>query len=217
MRIVASLAAVAAALCFSAPVSAQVVSVSQVLSDCPDIDQAQPCTTLASAFLDGRSPGRRLDGQIIDLVVAISEAASQEKVPRPVCLNAADGLRILATGVTREDQAQQIEDIADALCTGARTASLGRRPGFLLFDSLGGGGVGGGGNGGTGGGGGGGVVPDPDPTGCVTDCPPNGGGGGGTGGGLGSNGAGKGNETAMAHANEHALNNDHGNNEPKDD
>jgi hypothetical protein len=201
MRIALALIASVTALGLATPSTAQVISISQVLADCPDFALAQACPSVATEFLDDRRPGTQRNGQVVNLVIAIADAAQPQTVPRPVCLNAAEGLRVLATGVTNDDQAKQINDIADALCLGNRTAAI-RGPGGL-FDSL----AGGGGTGGGGGGGGGGdpvVVPDP------------GGGGGGGGGGLGSNDAGHGNETAMAHANENALNNEHGNNAPKD-
>jgi hypothetical protein len=202
MRIAFALVASLVSLGLSTPSSAQVISVSQVLAECPDFALAQACPSVATEFLDDRRPGTRRNTQVVDLVVAIAGAAQQQTVPRRVCLNAAEGLRVLATGVTNEDQAKQINDIADALCLGNRTAAIGP-----LFDSLSS--SSGGGNSGGGGGGGAGdpvITPNPDPT-------P---GPGGSEGGLGSNGAGKGNENAMEHANHHALDNDNGNNSPKD-
>ena len=205
MKFALALFATLSIVAVATPSSAQVISVSQVLADCPDFALAQACPGLATEFLEDRRPGTRRNGQVVNLVVAIAEAAQPQTVPRPVCLNAADGLRVLATGVTNEDQAKEINDIADALCLGNRTAAI-RGPGGL-FDSL----AGGGGSGGSGGGGGGGGGGDP-----VIVPDPGGGGGGGGSGGLGSNDAGNGNATAMAHANENALNNEHGNNTPKD-
>lgn len=212
MRIAFALVASLIAFGLSTPTTAQVISVSQVLTECPDFALAQACPSVATEFLNDRRPGTRRNGQVVNLVVAIAEAAQPQTVPRPVCLNAAEGLRVLATGVTNEDQAKQITDIADALCRGNRTASIGAPRRLGLFDSLGLGGGSGGGGGGSGGSdnGGGGTLPPP--SGCEPNCspPPNG------GDGLGSNGAGKGNDNAMAHANIHAMENDHGNNEPKD-
>jgi hypothetical protein len=212
MRMAFALITSLAALGLSTPSTAQVISVSQVLAECPDLSLGEACPTVATGFLQGRRPGTRLNGQVVDLVVAIAEAAQQDGIPRKVCLNAADGLRVLATGVTNEDQANQINDIADALCLRNRTAAI-RGPGGL-FDTVSSGGAGGAGDGnpggGAGGGGGGGGGGDPG-----------GGGGGGGGdpggsGGLGSNDAGHGNANALAHANEHATENTHGKNGQND-
>jgi hypothetical protein len=103
---------------------AQVLTVRQVLSDCPDTAQAQACTSLADRFVTAREPGPQRDAQIVSLVLAIAEAAQQPGVPMPACLNAADGLRVLADGVQNVGQAQQIRDIADALCEGIQTAAI---------------------------------------------------------------------------------------------
>jgi hypothetical protein len=198
------------------PSSAQVISASQVLSDCPDVPAAQACPGLATAFLGNAAPTTRRDGRIVNLVVAIAEAAQQPRVPRRSCLNAADGLRVLATGVTTDEQAQQINDIADALCRGSRTAAIGGpRRLFGPFESLSGqssgGGGGAGGSGGTtttppviidppGGGGGG--------EGCEPNCPPV-----GSTGTLGSHGAAKSpNQNALDNANDNAKNNTSGQN-----
>src|SRR5690349_24504558 len=97
----------------------------QILALCPDIREAQACPTSATNFLTPRPKGPTSDAQIVDLVLKIAEAAQDEKVTMPVCLNAAEGLRVLATGMEDEGRAQQILDIADALCEGVRTAAIG--------------------------------------------------------------------------------------------
>ncbi len=66
---------------------------------------ASPVRPFLRRFLENRTRGSRLNRQIVDLVVTIAEAAQQNNVPRNVCLNAADGLRVLATGVTVDEQA----------------------------------------------------------------------------------------------------------------
>jgi hypothetical protein len=121
------------------PSSAQVLTVAQVSSACPDVSRAQACPPLATQFLTGRRYGPSTDQEVVSLVVAIAEASQQSNVSRRACLNAADGIRILAQGVSTEAQSQQILDIADALCTGRRTASLGNRRVGGLLESLGGG------------------------------------------------------------------------------
>lgn len=107
------------------PASAGVMTVTQVINGCPDIAAARACPPLAQQFLDGRVVGPVSDGQIVNLVVAIAELAQTPRVSMPVCLNAAVGLRVLAGGVSTEDRQTQINDIADALCTVARTAAIG--------------------------------------------------------------------------------------------
>jgi hypothetical protein len=148
MRTTFVLVASLAVLGLSTPSSAQVISVSQVLAGCPDIPLAHACLPLASQFLADRSPGTDRNGEIVDLVFAIAEIAPQDGVPRPACINAAAGLRVLATGITIPDQANQINDIADALCRSTQTAAIGgvKVPESLSTTSSGGGSGGGGGD-----------------------------------------------------------------------
>lgn len=127
MKFALALIAALATTGVSTPSSAQVISTTQVLSDCPDVLQAEACPALAIAFLGNQGPSPRRDQQIVNLVVAIAEAAQQTNVSRQACLNAADGLRVLASGVSSPEQSTQISDIADALCAGHRTASIGRQ------------------------------------------------------------------------------------------
>lgn len=164
MRMAFALFASLAAVGLSTPSSAQVISVSQVLVTCPDFALAQACPPMATQFLEDRRPGLRRNGQVVDLVVGIAQVAQHESVPRRVCLNAADGLRVLAAGVTNVDQVNQILDIADALCLGNRTAAIGG-PGLvdsLSTSSVGGGNPGGGTPGGVGSPGGDDDFPDDD-------------------------------------------------------
>src|SRR5262245_24566918 len=105
------LLAASAAAGLSTPAPAREISVAQVLVACPDLAQAQACTGVAAEFLAGNRPGSWRNYKVVDLVVAIAEVAQQESVPRPVCLNAADGLRVLAGGVTDAERAGQISDI----------------------------------------------------------------------------------------------------------
>lgn len=130
------------------PASAAVMTVGQVTRDCPDIDRATACPALAERFLADRPTGPTSDGQIITLVLTIADLAQQPRVTMPVCLNAAEGLLVLAGGVSDDGQASQVRDIADSLCDGARTAAIRRGP--LFGDGTGtGNGNGGSSNGGT--------------------------------------------------------------------
>lgn len=213
----------------SLPASAAVLSVAQVTTGCPDLDQARDCPALAEEFLSSRPVSPTSDVQIISLVVAIAELSQVPRVRLPVCLNAADGIRVLAGGVSTDDQQAQIEDIADALCIGTNTAAIRRGLDLNSLASAGdsgntGGAGGAGGIGGTGGGGGGGDDDDDDGNnGHGNDDdhddgsnPGQGGGGGGgdASSGLGSNDASAGHASATgeSHANEHAVNNENGKN-----
>ena len=110
---------------FSAPHAiAEVMTVGQIMRDCPDIDAAIACPALAEEFLIDRPMGPTSDSQIIMLVVEIAEAAAVPRVRLPVCLNAADGLRVLADGIDSEGQAAEVQEIADTLCLGTSTAAL---------------------------------------------------------------------------------------------
>src|SRR5688572_18686344 len=103
-------------------VSAQTLTVRQVLVDCPDLLEAKACVPLAEQFLVDRAPrGPTRDGQIVNLVIAIAEAARYPKIPMLPCLNAADGLRVLAEGVSNAGEAAQIREIADTLCVDTQT------------------------------------------------------------------------------------------------
>lgn len=197
------------------PASAAVLSVAQVTTGCPDIDQARECPALAEEFLSTRPMSRESDGQIVSLVLAIAELSQVPRVPMPVCLNAADGIRVLAGGVSSSDQEAQINDIADSLCDGTNTAAIRRGLGDLnSLASAGPAGDGGGGAGGTGGAGGGGGGGDDDDDDDDDNGNGGGGGGGGSSGGLGSNDAAAGHASANgeSHANDHAVNNTHGKN-----
>jgi hypothetical protein len=149
MKLALALVAALSIAAVTTPSSAQVISAAQVLADCPDVPRAQACPPLAAGFLGDEAPSAARDQQIVDLVVAIAEAAQQNNVPRRACLNAADGIRILATGVSTAEQSAQISDIADALCAGTSTASIGNGgftfsvPQSLSEQSSGGGGGGG--------------------------------------------------------------------------
>src|SRR5690349_13778998 len=120
MKLALAVIAALAGLALVSPASAQVLTVRDVQAQCPDLASGVACPAVSSQFLENRTRGSRLNRQIVDLVVTIAEAAQQNNVPRNVCLNAADGLRVLATGVTVDEQADQIRDIADALCAGNR-------------------------------------------------------------------------------------------------
>lgn len=113
----------ASLICTSFPAQAQQFStVAEVLRECPDLDRAIACPAVAGAFIS--PPNSPNDTQIVTLVGALAAAGQLPRVPLRVCLNTADGLRVLATGVVGAGTAVQIRDIADSLCLGVRTAAI---------------------------------------------------------------------------------------------
>ena len=111
-----------------------VMTVGMVLAECPDIPGAVACPGVATEFL--ASAPTPSDAQIVNLVLALAEAAQQPAVTMPICLNTADGLLVLADGVENDGQAAQIRDIAASLCVGATTAAIGGGGAPGPFDSL---------------------------------------------------------------------------------
>jgi hypothetical protein len=167
------LALSAAGLLFSAApaFAALTTTPAQVFNKCPDDPKAQACPPTAELFVASHTPGAKTDELIVKMVLRIAEAVQDPKIKKPVCLNAADGLRVLSKGMTDLARGKQINDIADALCdkilTAAITASVpangrngngdssgifGKSSGGTSGGSSagGGGGSGGGGTGGTG-------------------------------------------------------------------
>jgi hypothetical protein len=106
--------------CLSAQAQ-QFSTVAEVLRECPDLDRAIACPAVAQAFVS--PPNFPNDTQIVTLVGALAAAGQLPRVPLPVCLNTADGLRVLATHVGG-GTGMQIRDIADSLCLGVRTAAI---------------------------------------------------------------------------------------------
>jgi hypothetical protein len=109
----------------SMAMSQGVMTVRQVLAECPDIDAASACPGVATQYLASRPP--RSDAQIVNLVLDLAAAAQQPRVTMEACLDTAEGMLVLADGVSNAGQATQIRDIAEALCLGTRTAAIPRR------------------------------------------------------------------------------------------
>ena len=165
--------------------SAAVIQTAQdLMSVCPALSSGTGCPEGAQAYLDAVQPS---NAQIVSLVSSIAGAADTPQVPKPICLDAAQGIRVLGEGVSNSGQRQQIFVIADELCQGLATAAIPTLSGADFnngngyFSPLGGAGVNGGtggdggDTGGTGNGGSGGTGGDGGNGGTVDD--------GGTGGG----------------------------------
>ena len=108
----------------AAPIAVQAqqfTTISQVLGVCPDLDQARDCPPAASGFL---GTGPRSDVEISTLALTLAQAGQFPRVPMPVCLNTADGIRVLARGANTAATARQLNDIADSLCLGGGTAAI---------------------------------------------------------------------------------------------
>jgi hypothetical protein len=131
--------------------SAAVIQTSQeLLSVCPALSSGIGCAAGASQYLGAAQPS---NAQIVKLVTSIAEAADSPEVPKPICLDAAQGIRVLAEGLSSETQREQVLVIADDLCKGSATAAI---PATAVNNSNGntnGSGSNGNGNGNAGGGG----------------------------------------------------------------
>lgn len=146
----ASLFSIGFALSPSISSAAVVQTAQELLSVCPALSTSTGCPEGAAQYLKAVNPS---NGAIITLVTSIADAAESPQVPKRICLDAAQGIRVLAGGVSNADQRQQILVIADELCRGAATAAI---PAVLGTGNTNGNGQGGnGGSGGPSGGGGG--------------------------------------------------------------
>lgn len=93
----------------------------QLLSVCPDLSSGIGCPQGATIYL---ASGHRSNQDIVDLVTTIAQASDTPQVPMRICLDAAEGIRVLGGGVSNLDQRQQILLIADEMCRGAATAAI---------------------------------------------------------------------------------------------
>lgn len=102
--------------------SAAVIQTAQdLMSVCPALSSGTGCPEGAQAYLDAVRPS---NAQIVSLVSSIAGAADTPQVPKPICLDAAQGIRVLGEGVSNSGQRQQIFVIADELCQGSSTAAI---------------------------------------------------------------------------------------------
>lgn len=150
----ASLFSIGFALSPSISSAAVVQTAQELLSVCPALSTSTGCPEGAAQYLKAVNPS---NGAIITLVTSIADAAESPQVPKRICLDAAQGIRVLAGGVSNADQRQQILVIADELCRGAATAAIPALPGTgnNNGNNNGNGQTGNGGSGGAGGGSGG--------------------------------------------------------------
>ncbi len=120
--------------------SAQAMTRAEVLAECPDFDRAIACPGVAEEFLLSLPSGRRSNQQIFDVGVAISDAIDPETIPLEVCLDAQEGIHVLAEGLVSDGRRAELLALASDMCGDQMvTGSVG---------SLIGGGNGGGGGGG---------------------------------------------------------------------
>lgn len=110
-------------LAFAPAVSSAAViqTADALLSVCPALSTGTECAEGAADYLAAANPSNR---QIVRLVTSIADAAESPRIPMRICLDAAQGIRILAGGVSNGDQRQQILLVADDLCRGAQTAAI---------------------------------------------------------------------------------------------
>jgi hypothetical protein len=107
----------------------------QLLSVCPDLSSGIGCPQGATIYL---ASGHRSNQDIVDLVTTIAQASDTPQVPMRICLDAAEGIRVLGGGVSNLDQRQQILLIADEMCRGAATAAIAVNTGAGSGDGNGG-------------------------------------------------------------------------------
>jgi hypothetical protein len=159
MRITFALIGLVLLGCWTTGASAQSMTRAEVLDECPDFDMAVACPVVADQFLLSLPSNQQSNEQIVDVAVAIADAARPEPVPLEVCLDAAEGIVVLAGGLTSDGRKAELISIAGVLCEREETAAIG---------------LGLGGDGGDGGGGGGGEIIDPVTPPCVSpgssDC-----------------------------------------------
>ncbi len=160
MRNLVVMACIALLASLGSAASAQAMTRAEVLAECPDFDRAVACPGVAEEFLLSLPDGRRSNQQIFDVGVAISDAIEPETVPLEVCLDAQEGIGVLAGGLVSDARRAALLALAAEMCGGEIvTGSIG---------SLISGGGDGGGDGG--GGGGGGPIIDPGTPGGGGGC-----------------------------------------------
>jgi hypothetical protein len=95
-----------------------------VVKSCP-IQTSGICEEATKEFLGLQDAGPARDKDIISLVELLATAAQNPNITRPQCIELQRSVRLLANGVSEAATKQQVKDIADALCEGRITASVG--------------------------------------------------------------------------------------------
>lgn len=122
---VLAITAGALAVGLSTVTATHALTIKQALSQCPDVPAARACRAVAAAFLAERIAGPKTDAQIVNLVRALADAAERPNVSLRVCRNTADGMKVLARGMTNGKQARQVIGLANDLCD-AKSAGVPR-------------------------------------------------------------------------------------------
>ena len=124
----AALAATAIVLAGMLPLQAQQVAstIPAVLSICPD-DSQTVCVPTVQEFIGQHPAGSQRDADLLALVVQLAGVAQDPSTTHPMCLDIADGIRTASGAVQNGAQAQEIMDIANALCEGGATTAATRQ------------------------------------------------------------------------------------------
>ena len=121
---IADLSAAAFMMVGAIPAQAQLVAstIPAVLSICPD-NAATPCVPAVQSFISQQAAGSQRDADLVALVVQLAGVAQNPSTTQPMCLDIADGIRAAGEAVQDGAQAQEIQNIADALCAGGATTA----------------------------------------------------------------------------------------------
>lgn len=93
-----------------------------VLSICPD-NTTTPCVPAVQSFISQQPASTQRDADLLALVAQLAGVAQDPTTTHPMCLDIADGIRAAGEAVQNGAQAQEIQDIADALCEGGTTTA----------------------------------------------------------------------------------------------
>jgi hypothetical protein len=106
--------------------SAQAMTRAEVLAECPDFDRAMACPGVAEEFLQSLPSGGKSNQEIFDVAIAISDAVEPETVPLEVCLDAQEGVKVLAGGLKADGrEAELLARAADMCMDDTVTGSIG--------------------------------------------------------------------------------------------
>jgi len=121
---IAALSAAAFMMVGAIPAQAQLVAstIPAVLSICPD-NAATPCVPAVQSFISQQAAGSQRDADLVALVAQLAGVAQNPSTTQPMCLDIADGIRAAGEAVQDGAQAQEIQNIADALCAGGATTA----------------------------------------------------------------------------------------------
>ena len=87
---------------------------------CPDISAQQRCAMAAQIYLSQTNPS---DNQAVVLITGIADATRAATLPRGVCADSVEGIRLIALSVESASLRTQIADLAESLCRGEQQSA----------------------------------------------------------------------------------------------